>query len=116
MGIFTSGWYPECLEVEWRLDAFSRILGLCQDHDLTMMSRESNALADMLPQHTEKVVECFAKLTDRLKDAAFHIGTETATRILKAGLESGDQGVRDNAERARNNLLRRSRFDLLDLS
>ena len=106
----------ECLEVEWRLDAFFRILGLCQDHDLTMMSRESNALADMLPQHTEKVVECFAKLTDRIKDDTFHIRTETAKRILKAGLESGDESVRANAARARENLLRQGRFDLLNLS
>ena len=106
----------ECLEVEWRLDAYSRVLGLCQDHDLTMVSMESDALAEMLPEHTEKVVECFARLTDRLKADAFYIGTETAKCILKAGLESGDQSVRDNAERARDDLLRRSRFDLLDLS
>ena len=70
----------------------------------------------MLPDYTEKVVECFAKLTGRLKEDTFYIGTETAKRILKAGLDSGDQGVRDNAECARDNLLRRSRFDLLDLS
>ena len=73
-------------------------------------------MTEMLPDHTEKVVECFAKLTDRLKEDTFYIRTETAKRILKAGLESGDQGVRDNAARARDNLLRRSRFDLLDLS
>ncbi len=106
----------EGLRAEWRLDAYSRILDLCQDHDLTMASMESDALAEMLPEHTEKVVECFAKLTDRLKEDTFYIRTETAKRILKAGLESGDQGVRDNAARARDNLLRRSRFDLLDLS
>ena len=106
----------EALETEWRLDAYSRILSLCQDYDLTMMSMESDALAEMLPDYTEKVVECFAKLTGRLKEDTFYIRTETAKRILKAGLESGDQGVRDNAARARDNLLRRSRFDLLDLS
>ena len=106
----------ECLEVEWRLDAYDRLLDVFQDHDSTIVLIETDALVEMLPEHTEKVVECFAKLTDRIKDAAFHIRTETAKRILKAGLESADQGVRENAERARDNLLRRSRFDLLDLS
>ena len=106
----------ECLEVEWRLDAYDRLLDVFQDHDSTIVLIETDALVEMLPEHTEKVVECFAKLTDRIKDAAFHIRTETAKRILKAGLESSDQGVRDNAARARDNLLRRSRFDLLDLS
>ena len=106
----------EALETEWRLDAYCRVLSLCQDHDLTMMSMESDVLADMLPDYTEKVVECFAKLTGRLKDDTFYIRTETAKRILKAGLESADEGVRENAEGARDDLLRRSRFDLLDLS
>ena len=106
----------EGLGAGWRLDAYSRILGLCQDHDLTMASMESDALSEMLPDYTEKVVECFAKLTGRLKEDTFYIRTETAKRILKAGLESADQGVCENAERARDNLLRRSRFDLLDLS
>ena len=106
----------EGLGAEWRLDAYSRILNLCQDHDLTMMSMETDALTEMLPDHTEKVVECFAKLTSRLKEDTFYIRTETAKRILSAGLESADQGVRENAERARDDLLRRSRFDLLDLS
>ena len=114
----------ECLEVEWRLDAYSRILDICQGHDpsTAILERASsimiqaNTLGEMIPDHAAKVVECFAKLTDRLKDDTFHIRTETAKRILKAGLESADQGVRENAERARENLLRQSRFDLLDLS
>ena len=78
-----------------------QILDVCQDYRSHDCVNEADSLGGMLPDHTEKVVECFAKLTDRLKDAAFHIGTETAKRILKAGLESGDQGVRDNAVRAR---------------
>ena len=89
---------------------------MCKDCDPILVSIEADALGEMLPDHTGKVVECFAKLTDRINADAFHIGTETAKHILKAGLESGDEGVRGSAARARDNLLRRSRFDLLDLS
>ena len=41
--------------------------------------------------------------------------TEEAKTILKRGLESSHESVRQNAECARENLLRESRFDLLDL-
>ena len=44
----------EALETEWRLDAYSRILGLCQDHDLTMMSIETDALGEMIPDYTRR--------------------------------------------------------------
>ena len=45
----------------------------------------------MLPGHTNKVVECFSKLTDAPKDSAFYVGTETAKRIIQAGLGSSDE-------------------------
>ena len=104
----------ECLEEEWRLDAFSRILetGL-PDNRGTYGQVET--LTELLPNHAEKVVECFAKLTDKLAGDSFHIMTEPAKRILQAGLGSTDDAVRANAERARDNLLRKGRFDLLDL-
>ena len=104
----------ECLEEEWRLDAFSRILetGL---PDSRGKYGQVETLTELLPGHVEIVVECFAKLTDQLGDDSFHMMSEPARRILKAGLDSTDHAVRSNAERARNNLLRKGRFDLLTL-
>ena len=104
----------ECLEEEWRLDAFSRILetGL---PDSRGIYGQVETLTELLPGHAEIVVECFSKLTDQLGGDPFHIMTEPARRILKAGLDSTDDAVRSNAERARNNLLRKGRLDLLTL-
>lgn len=69
----------------------------------------------MLADHTGKVVECFAKLTDRLKNDTIFFKTDNARTILKAGLENSDESVRQNAERARENLLRDGRFEFLDM-
>ena len=104
----------ECLEEEWRLDALSRILetGL---PDTRRIYGLVEALTELLPSHAGKVVECFAKLTDSSDKHSFYIMTEPATKILKAGLDNSDDIVRGNAERARENLLRKGHFDLLDL-
>ena len=104
----------ECLEEEWRLDAFSRILekGLPESRGIYV---QIETLTNLLAGHTGKVVECFAKLTDKSDKQSFYIMTEPAMRILRAGLENSDRIVRANAERARENLLRKGRFDFLDL-
>ena len=72
-------------------------------------------LCEMLPNHTAKVVECFFKLTERLKKDNFHIQNEEAKTILKAGRESCDEDVRHMANRSLDNLLKSGRFVLLDL-
>ena len=104
----------ECLEEEWRLDAFSRILetGL---PDTRGVYGQVETLTELLPSHAERVVECFAKLTEKLEKDSFHILTEPAKRIIKSGLDSSDDAARANAGRAHENLLRKGRFDLLDL-
>ena len=104
----------ECLEEEWRLDSFSRVLDVSIPEGTGMYS-QVETLTNLLPNHTARVVECFVKLTERLQNDSFPILTEPAQRIVKAGLDSADVAVRANAERAQNNLLRRGRFDLLDL-
>ena len=70
----------------------------------------------MIEDHTALVVECFAKLTDFAvkNDETIYIQTDKAKPILQAGLNSDDETVRANAKRARENLLQRGRFDLLD--
>ena len=84
-----------------------------EDEDL----RHANTLGSLLPDHTAKVVECFAKMTDSAlkNDAIYMIQSDQAKTILRAGLKSSDESVRENAERARENLLRGGRFDFLEL-
>ena len=110
---FTFWMKAECLEAEWRLDAYSRVLDVSHA-DNRWIRIQVQALRQMLPENTAKVVECFAKLTDRLRNDTAYIRTEDAKAILEAGLESGEESVRNNAERARENLLRMGRFDLMD--
>ena len=111
---FTFWMEAECLEPEWRLDAYSRILDIVASKDMRIFGA-LKTLEAMLPDHTAKVVECFAKITEHaLKHGTYIPWTDQAKIILKAGLESGDESVRENAERARENLLRGGRFDFLD--
>ena len=44
-----------------------------------------------------------------------HIQKEKAKPILAAGLRNEDENVRENAERARDNLLEIGRFEFLDI-
>ncbi len=111
---FTFWLEAKCLDAEWRLDAYSKILEVCELDDVSI-AIQVEALCELLPNHTAKVLECFAKLTDRSGDNNIYIRTEEAKTILKAGLESSDENVRQNAAQAHENLLREGRFDLLDL-
>ena len=105
---FTTWLEAEVLNAEWRLDTFSKILDIC---DIRNEPIRLSALCNMLRKNTAKVIECFAKLTANTA----YIQTEEAKTILKAGLESNDENVCQNAVRARENLLRADRFELLDL-
>ena len=104
-----------CLDAEWRLDAFSRTLDIGQPKR-TQLYGAVATLDEMLPGYPAKVVECFAKLTEKLGEDTSYIFTEPAKKILKAGLVNTVEEVRSNAERARDNLLRMGRSDLLDLN
>ena len=111
---FTFWLEAECLEAEWRLAAYSKILDVCKSDDVSI-AIEVEALCKMLPDHTAKVLECFVKLTDGRRYDNIYIQTKEAKTILKAGLNSSDEKVRQNAAQARENLLRKGKFDLLDL-
>jgi hypothetical protein len=113
---FTFWLAAECLDAEWRLRSFAKILEISHSNDVGI-SIQLEALREMLERHTALVVECFAKLTDSaIRTGATYVQTDKAKSILKAGLESEDPRVRENAERARENLLRVGRFDFLDTS
>lgn len=112
---FTFWLDSECLNPEWRLNAYSKILDLRHTKKVGL-SIEMDTLIKLLPNHQSQVVQCFAKITDTLDQGSnIYISAEDAKPILKAGLNSGDSQILENAERARENLLRIGRFDFLDM-
>ena len=105
----------KCLDPDWRLDAYAKILDVSQ-LDSRSISIVLDILEEMLESHTEKVVECFAKMVDAIdQNDTIYIDADKAKAILKAGLENEDESVRENAERAREILLSAGRYGFLDL-
>lgn len=113
---FTFWLDAECLDSEWRLISYSKILELGCGKDVGL-SLEVKALNKLLQAHLPLVVECFAKITDAMEQSTqMYISADEAKPILRSGLNSEDPEVRENAKRARENLLRSGRFDFLDLN
>ena len=104
----------EGLDAEWRLESYSKILNFCMA-DKIEITIQVDALCKMLPNHLPRVVECFAKLTKDIGERNIYIRTEKAKTIIQTGLASNDSGVRENAVKARENLLHIGRFDLMEL-
>lgn len=112
---FTFWLEAECLDSEWRLRAYTKILDLKLGKGVGLY-RVVRALNKLLPEHLQLVVECFAKITDAMEQGTpMHISADEAKPILRAGLNNEDPQIRENAERARENLLRLGRFDYLDV-
>lgn len=113
---FTYWLAAECLDPDWRLNTYSKILDVCQAKD-AHLSVVLETLNKLLTSHTAQVVDCFSKITDSIdQNGNLYIQVEKAKPILKAGLNSEDSHVQKNAERARENLLRVGRFDFLDIA
>ena len=112
----------ECLEAEWRLEAYFKILDVPgildvdqSEHRMSLWS-SLRSLHTMLPEHTAQVVECFDKLIRSIpEDRSIYVSTDEARAILKAGFDHDDESVRKTAEDARENLLRRGYLSFLDL-
>ena len=105
----------ECLDPDWRLDAYAKILDVSQPDNRSIFFG-LDMLNGMLESHTVKVVECFAKITDVIDQGArIYIDPDKAKPILKAGLNSEDESIRENAERAQETLLSAGRYNFLDL-
>lgn len=112
---FTFWLEAECLDPEWRLRSFSKVISAVKENDEGHYM-EVKSLFDLLQDHLALVVECFAKITDFMdSDKHIFMPVEEVKPILQAGLSAEDAEVRENAERARENLLRRSRFEFLNL-
>ena len=60
------------LEPEWRLEKYSKILDVCKLEDVSI-NIQVEALCEMLPDYTAKVIACFVKLTDGIKDNNIYI-------------------------------------------
>jgi hypothetical protein len=112
---FTFWLEAECLDPDWRLQSYSKTLDLGRAKDVGL-SLQVRALNKLLPNHLALVVECFAKITDAMTHGTqMYISANEAKPILKAGLSEQDRQVHENAERARENLLRLGRFDYLEV-
>ena len=124
LGEFFLWMEAECLEEEWRLDACYRVLDFIESvdvkdsEDMDRIFGGLESLRGMLGRQTAKVVECFAKMTDiafKNNSTYFYIPSDDAKAILKAGLESKDEIVRENSKLAREKLLKMGRFEFLNL-
>lgn len=114
LGGFSSWLEAACLEEEWRLRAFSKVLDVARLEDSDVWV-SVGALAGFLDRHTGAVVECFAKITDAIGEDRFTpIRNEEAKMILQRGFASGDETIQLNAQRARENLLKARRFEFLE--
>ncbi|MXY48849.1 MAG: hypothetical protein F4Y38_06050 [Gemmatimonadetes bacterium] len=111
----------ECLEADWRLDAYTKILNVPGILDTKIgepryASLHIMALRKMIPEHTAKVVFCFAKLIQNMPtEGLIYVPPDDTKAILKAGLNNEDENVRRTAEEARETILRGGQFGFLDL-
>lgn len=113
---FTFWLNAECLDAEWRLRSYAKILDLGCGKDVGL-SLEVKTLKKLLPDHLSLVVECFTSITDAMEQGTqIYISADEAKPILRAGLNAEDPKVRESAEHARENLLQRGRFEFLDMN
>ncbi len=112
---FTFWLQAGCLEPEWRLEAYSKILEVFEAEDVSI-AMQLKTLCELLTDHTAKVLECFTKLTEKIKYSDIYIAAENAKIILEAGYKSSDESVRQNAKLARENLLSAGKLNLSDFN
>lgn len=110
---FTFWLSTKCLDPKWRLEAYAKTLDFGLDRDF-FVNTDLTTLRALLDEYPALVVECFQKLTRKLTDtSAGFLDADNAKQILHVGLSSPDEEVRKQAEEARENLLKRGRFDYL---
>ena len=118
---FTYWLEAECLEANWRLNAYSRILDVPDVLNSTLgepqyASLHTMALRKMIPAHVAGVVTCFEKLINATsKEGMGFISSDDAKAILRAGFEHEDENVNNSAKRSREALLRGGQLGFFDL-
>ena len=112
---FTFWLEADCLDSQWRLSTYSKILSLKYELKNGLYT-ELKTLNQLLLKHPSLTVECFEKITKAIEQGThLYLPVDGAKSILKFGLKSEESQVREHAKRARENLLRLGRFDFLDL-
>ena len=102
----------ECLAPDWRLDALMRILDLNEWKERKLFLF-LDSLEGLLESHSAKVLKCFAHMTETLDHGDLY-PKGTVKALIVYGLKSDDDDMKEDAERARENLLRRGEYDLSD--
>ena len=112
---FTFWLEAECLEPEWRLLTYSKIL----DHKHVngrMLSLHVRTLNKLSTEYLALALECFTKITNAMEQGTqMYIIADDAKAILRMGLNSEDSITRNNAKHARENLLRLGRLDYMEI-
>ena len=106
---FEGFWFwleAECMELDWRLDAFLKVLDISQPSGIELYS-SVKTLRQLLPEYPDQVVACFAKIVDGIEDNVHELQMEPAKEILQAGLGSGEPNIVSISRGAEENLLRR---------
>lgn len=115
-GYFTPWLCARCLPEKSRLEACLKILKCCV-LDLSSVDIWLRKFCEMLPSQTAMVVECFEKLTYRIRSSnAQYIGKDDAKNIILAGISHMDKTVRTNAKKALENLLNKGLISQSDLN
>ena len=111
-----SGWLQaECLDPEWRLRSYLKILNIGQGR-ADEIYLQVKQLIKFLPDHLPLVAECFAKVTETTnQEYQAYVPFDEAKFILKTGLDSENQEIKKHAEHAQNNLLSSGRFEFLEI-
>ena len=114
IGRFSLWFRAECLEADWRLDAFLRVLDV-NPFDPVFLSWR--VLEDMAGTHTAKVLLCLDKMIGHVTPFGpdFQLGGNSAANIIRIALRSPDPAVRQHGELIRENLLVMGRSEFLDV-
>ena len=98
----------ECLDLEWRLNSYLKILALPQGNsDGFRIFIAVGILKKLLSDHPALVIKCVAKISDQINlDNQPSIPSNDMIDILKVGLASEDYQIFKDAEYARENFFK----------
>ena len=112
---FTFWLNAEGLDPDWRLESYLKILDLGQVN-ANEIHQQVRYLTKYLPEHLALVMKCLVKATsfDELEtETQIYFPANEIKAILKAGIDSESKEIRQNADSAKENLLRSGRLEFL---
>ena len=85
LGNFTFWLEAECMEPEWRLESYSKVLEISRI-DPPLVMTQVDALGKLLPDHPAMVIDCFRKVTEAIRQDEFDfLNRDTVIQILTEG-------------------------------